>query len=285
MNDLFLAKLRQSALAVRLFSSAAAAFFVIVHKYRATFFTFIFTPEFYKAMIGTTLVAFALFSLIRYSTFSLDERMDWVKDTEARLIYQIIYGILIPVLLAYPLSALYFWVFRDVYITETDFIEHTYPIVFLIIVCANLYHLKRYFYLAAINGNYWADPKEGDESLRDNFYISSSQQHKIRFDLCEIAFFYREKDVIFFKLMKGEVLVAKENSLNEVQRKLSKELMRVKREYLIHPKAILNCSMKSDKRLVLTLLPHHDEIELSHYYSKKYKMEILKHVKMIKREN
>lgn len=255
MNDLFLAKLKQRVLTFRLFASVAAAFFVILHKYWQSFFAFILTLEFYKAMVGTSLVAFALFSFIRYITFGLDERMDWVEHTEPRLIYQVICGVLIPVLMAYPLTALYFWVFRGVRITETDFIVHTYPIVFLIIVCANLYHLKHFFYLAAINGNYSVEPDREEEIEEDDFYISSNPQHKARFELEEIALFYRENDVIFFKLINGEEFVANENSLNEVQRKLGRKLMRIKREYLIHPKAISSCYMKNDRRLVLTLLP------------------------------
>lgn len=142
---------RYKDLVTRIVMSAISGFLIVINgPHRSTFLQLMVHHNFPYAMISSFLIALMAISLVRYVSIKLDLRVPWAIDLRARIIAQILFGIILVMLAVIIVVGIYYagmglftrerkplWLFNT-----TWFQVNGLPVLFMI-VTANVYY---YFY-------------------------------------------------------------------------------------------------------------------------------------------
>lgn len=119
--------------------SFIAAELIVGFGQKENYYELLFVPEYYPALIGSTLIAFGIiFWINRWSRY-LDKIRPWEEKPKARLGMQLIYGIFLAMLLAVLLAAAYF-AFYDIHLKATVYFKYYFLPVLVFVLLINLYY-------------------------------------------------------------------------------------------------------------------------------------------------
>ncbi|HWV73231.1 MAG TPA: hypothetical protein VN040_16025 [Pseudosphingobacterium sp.] len=90
------------------------------------------------------IVSLGILQLIRYFTLRFDRRYNWLSKGFMRLVYQLLLCWLLPVMLVFLLSLLFFSLL-PVSIRESDFLYTDFVLVVLLVLISNLFYALTYF--------------------------------------------------------------------------------------------------------------------------------------------
>lgn len=233
-------KVSYSDLYLRLAACLAASHIIVVYGESRSVFEIMLVPEYYIAVIGSTIIAFILFSIVRFITIRLDLIFPWRSRTTERIGMQFFFGFVLPSFCAFLLAAFYFYI-RGGNILKTTYLRYDFQVVMMQLLLINIYYVAYYFYQQwhnvekKIAGLYRPDQQQ---STTKETFIVNKGAGSIVLHIDEIAYCYRSDESNFVRTAAGEDFFIS-LSLDEMQQQLpDQKFFRANRQVLVHRQAI-----------------------------------------------
>lgn len=118
------------------------------------------TQEFYKEYIATVLISLSIVELVHFTNNRLDRKLTWHGHVLYRLLLQVLFAWLIPLVLVFVMAAIYFYSY-DVDIMRTDYLYYGFPFVVVLILMLNVIFIMTPYCLLGVQylkGNHIVAP-------------------------------------------------------------------------------------------------------------------------------
>ena len=125
----------------RIIVSVISAHVIVSHGYG--FFAVLSYPGYLISLIGSSIVAFILFTLVNIITVLLDRYLSWYTSFNRRLLWQATTGVLLMALVAYGLADRLF-VYMGEDIEQSDYMTYDFYFICLYIILINIYYYLYY---------------------------------------------------------------------------------------------------------------------------------------------
>jgi hypothetical protein len=129
----------------RILLSLIAANCIVWYGADVNFFRGLLMMSYYVAIISSSLMAFLLISWVHLVTIRLDKSLDWQEKLSARIIFQVLLGLIVPSFGAFFLAALYFSAYGTD-ILSTTYLLLDFPIIIALLVLLNIYYYLNYLF-------------------------------------------------------------------------------------------------------------------------------------------
>ena len=246
---------------LRLAACLAASHIIVIYGEPKSVFEIMLLPEYYIALLGSTLIAFVLFSIVRFITIKLDRTFSWKERTAERIGMQSFFGLIVPSFCAFFLASFYFYI-RGGNILQTTYLQYDFQVVIMQLLLINIYYVAFYFY------QQWSHVEKTITALsilehkahrpKDTFTVSKGAGN-ILLHIDDIGYCYRKQDTNYLRTVGGEEFFIN-LSLDEVQQQLPEEkFFRANRQLLIHRQSIKGYGLLSFGKLEAYLYQALDE--------------------------
>lgn len=225
---------------LRLAACLAASHIIVIYGEPKSVFEIMLLPEYYIALLGSTLIAFILFSIVRFITVKLDRTYSWKERTAERIGMQSFFGLIVPSFCAFLLASFYFYI-RGGNILKTTYLRYDFQVVIMQLLLINIYYVAYYFY------QQWAYVEKAVATLVTPNTIAAQEKQtftvskgaiNIVLQLDQIAYCYRKEESNYLRTTQGEDFFIS-LSLDEVQQQLPEQkFFRANRQVLVHRQAI-----------------------------------------------
>lgn len=275
-----------------------ACHFIVTFGMQMSFFEFMVSPDYWKAMLGSAVIASVLVAVVNKVCVLLDRKFDWFEAALARTGLQLFWGWVMPSILAFLLAAVYFLI-RRTNIFETEYLRIDYPVIVILILLINIYYLGYYLVDHAIRARREAmtnqeevsrlaeelerernavkdappvirEPEAGEQKA---YYLVSKATRNIPLAVDSIAYFFREDEVNYLLTVGGEKYMITE-TLDAVQLQMDERLFfRVNRQFLVNRQAMDYYEPLENYKLELFVKPAYtkDRIVISQKTVKRFK--------------
>jgi len=117
-----------------------AAHYVVAYGEPESFFTLLQLPYYYNAVLGSFIITMAAGEFVLLTTRHLDKIKPWAAGFNGRLWLQLVFGVLVTVILAVLLAAVYFYT-RGENIVAAGYFKYDFTLVVCFVVFLNLIYL------------------------------------------------------------------------------------------------------------------------------------------------
>ncbi|CDS92083.1 putative LytTr DNA-binding region [Sphingobacterium sp. PM2-P1-29] len=211
------------------------------------------TIDFYKEYMATVLIGLSVVELVHFINNRLEQKVTWHGHLLYRLLLQVLFAWLIPLVLVFVMAAIYFHSY-DVDIMRTDYLYYGFPFVVVLIFLLNVIFIMTPYCLLGIQhlkGNL-ATPaihQIPDEVVRD---LASVLRIKVQDGLS--ALFLFPEQVAGAYIVDGRVIIrskeGKEYLTDLTLDELEKEYLPVEQFFRINRQLITSrCSCNTYKPL------------------------------------
>ncbi|MCU0447327.1 MAG: LytTR family transcriptional regulator [Microscillaceae bacterium] len=245
-------------------------FFVVVGQDKSLFLLWQ-DSDYYRDTIITALITLAVWGLVRIITIYLDKKISWTENIFARVAWQVLLGLGLPILLSLGLVFLFFIFIIGQNILESSFPIYEFPISVLIILMLNLYYVTYFFYNELRYKNLIINDlqeKTVSEFLPENHItpksdtktlIVNSGQKNIPIATEQIAYFFKEDDYLYLCTFQQEKFLLNA-TLDELAQKLNEEVFfRVNRQIIVNRKACKYYTQIEFGKINLILVPTYEK--------------------------
>jgi len=131
---------------LRIGAAFVSGLYMLIHATNFDAYRAITTPYFYFVLAVSCGVAVILIEYVHYMTKKLDNRYGWRSQLSTRIIWQTIYGIIIPGILDLFLIGIYFH-FLGENILDNGYFQIDFPMVLIFLLILNGYYYTHYHLL------------------------------------------------------------------------------------------------------------------------------------------
>lgn len=248
---------------LRLLACLIGSHIIVVYGETKSTFAILLTPAYYYAVLGSFIIAFSLFSVMRQICKWLDKKFDWVEHTVIRIGLQLFLGVILPSLLAFLMAALYFAI-RGRNILQTSYLRYDFHFIVLQLVLINFYYVSYYFYVRWLQAERIIKTlgkqlsNDIAASVRETFQVSKGAK-SLLLPIEDIAYCYREGENNYLRTVNGEDFFI-ELALDEVQQKLpQQDFFRVNRQMIAQRRTLKGYELLSYGKLKADLWPPYKE--------------------------
>lgn len=244
--------------------SFAIALLVTEYGGRSPLMPRLFTLGFYVEYFTTLAITLLLALGIRHCTCYLDVRFGWRERLGSRILLQIVFGIMVPVLATFFLAAIYFACYH-VNIIDTNYHLYALPFVAALITIFNVSYLARYLYA---EGSYYHKIRERQPFLNNigekggdkkETFIVHTLTKSFPIPVDDIAYFFRNGGHVFLRKFDGEDFLLSQ-SLDAIERGLDNNyFFRVARQMIISREAVKSFAPLTFGKIGVTLNPIYKE--------------------------
>lgn len=248
--------------AFRVIIALLAAHLLIVYGEHKSTFEMLLIPGYYKSLLGSFLIAWALVEYVGWVTRKLDKSYDWRAHVFQRSALQTALALGLPSLLAFLMAFAYFQT-RGLDILNTTYLRLDFPFIVLLLVLLNAYYVAFYCYLKWTHAEHTmmkvlASVSEPENKNKDIFMVSKGA-NVIPLPTTQISYVYRDEEVNYLKTVDAETYYLSQ-SLDEIQQQLSEDtFFRANRQIIVHRQAIKNYGLLDYGKLEADLLPTYKE--------------------------
>lgn len=107
------------------------------------------TPDFYKEYVATVLISLSVVELVYFINNRLEQKVTWHGHVLYRLLLQVLFAWLIPLVMVFLMAAIYFYSY-DVDIMRTDYLYYGFPFVVVLILLLNIVFIMTPYCLLGI---------------------------------------------------------------------------------------------------------------------------------------
>lgn len=107
------------------------------------------TYDFYKEYLATLFISVTAVEFIYRINVRLNKKVPWHNQIISRLILQLVFGLLVPLLVVFALATLYFAIY-NVNILDTDYLLYGFPLIAVLLITLNLILTMLPYFLAGI---------------------------------------------------------------------------------------------------------------------------------------
>lgn len=126
---------------LRLFVSVVAGHLIVSHGFG--FFKVVLLPNYFISLLGSSIIAFILFTVVNLISVQLDRHLAWRRRPKTRWLLQGTLGILLVVVLAYLLADQLF-IYMDQKIEDSDYMTYDFYFICLYVLFINVYYYIYY---------------------------------------------------------------------------------------------------------------------------------------------
>lgn len=235
----------------RLIASLLGAHFIVSFGERESFFELLLLWYYYRALLISFLIGFTLFTLINSISTKLDRQADWRLNTTLRTALQILFGLVLPGIVAFLLACLYFSL-CGLNIFHTLYLKYDFPVIVLLLLLINAYYLV-YYFVRKPSGDEPSDTVE-QEAYKEIMLVSKGSQN-IPIQTSQIAYYFRDGDYNFLRTIDGEDFVINQ-TLDELQQShRPQHFFRANRQLLVHVQACAQFDLLEYGKLQLHVNP------------------------------
>ncbi|WP_162903244.1 LytTR family DNA-binding domain-containing protein [Taibaiella koreensis] len=241
----------------RLTACLIGAHIVVVYGDPRSTFEILLLKSYYLALAGSFVIAFVLFSLMRWIIIRLDHNFDWNRHPAQRAGMQLVAGLGLPALLAFLLAWAYFQLRGGVNILHTSYIRYDFEFIVSLLVMINLYYVAYSFFAR------W---KQAEQLIRSIPHTSISEPKRATYQVSKgatnfllpmdaIACFYRDQNLNKLRTFENEEYFIEE-TLDEVTAVLPEDnFFRANRQLIVNREACKGFDLLSYGKLDLRLHP------------------------------
>ncbi len=131
---------------LRIGAAFVSGLYMLIHATKFDVYRAITSPRFYFVLAISCVVALILIEYVHYMTKKLDHRYGWRSQLSTRIIWQTIYGIIIPGILDLFLIGIYFH-FLGENILDNGYFQIDFPMVIIFLLILNGYYFIHYHLL------------------------------------------------------------------------------------------------------------------------------------------
>jgi hypothetical protein len=248
---------------LRLAACMLGTHILIVYGETKSTLEMLLTPAYYYAFIGSFIIAFILVSVVRQTFIRLDKVYDWMVQPLVRCCLQLLFGLVIPGILALILAALYFKV-RGYNILHTSYLRYDFQFILLQLLLINIYYLAYYFYGRSLQSKSIIENISKTNKVLSNPVLNETFQVSrglttLLLPIDEIAYCFRIAESNFLRTIAGEDFFISQ-SLDEIQQQLPKnKFFRINRQMIAHRQTCKSFDLLSYGKLKTQLQPAYNE--------------------------
>ncbi len=224
---------------------------------------------YFRDILLGTIITFILLDLIRVCTNHLDDRLSWISAFNVRLIKQVIYAILLPILIVYTWNfSLYHFFIPDHVFGTPSFLSVEFPVSILLILIFNLFFIGNSLFQKRMsdldeNVKEVKQQLQNEQKQNDATILLEKGNKKITTSVSEIAVILLSNGVTKVKTFKGETLFTS-LSLNQLSEQLpDRYFFRVNRQHILNLKACKSYKTVAYGKIEIKSSEHEDAIIVS----------------------
>lgn len=214
-------------------------------------------PLHYLDMLVTFLSVYIILEFIDQVNLYLNKKFEWTKETFQRIIYQLLFAIIVPVLLSIFITFIqweFIWhqdLFRDNYF-KYEFLPQV-----LLILIINLFFVAVHLFNKGISTE-----KEVNLS-KTPFIIGRKGGKKIPVQVSNVSCIQLKQGIVFLITFEGEEFLLSEN-LDHFEKTLpSSHFFRVNRQLIINREACKSFASGSNGKVNVVIFPAFATIQVS----------------------
>lgn len=131
---------------IRVGGSVIAAHYIDALGRPESFFHRLTYYYYYIDLLFGSLIAFSVWSFVRYLIIQLDKRFSWFEHTTTRLLIQLILCLLLPLVGSFLLTYLFLHLVWEQNIFQSEYLYNELPVVALILLLLNLGYFTWWLY-------------------------------------------------------------------------------------------------------------------------------------------
>jgi hypothetical protein len=261
---------------VKLLGSLFLSHFIEVLGRRESLFELLLKDWYYKGLISGFFIALILWEIIIRITIWLDSRYDWLQKTWPRIFFQVSFGLLLPTVVLYLLTALQMKLLFNQDIVKVEYVLYELPAAAILLVLVNAYYVLYYFYNQISKLSVAPSVKDSDVSdvptvqphdenlKKTDIILVNKGLEQLPLPVEKIAFIYKSNDNAFMKTYDGESFLTT-YSLEDMEKMLDENsFFRANRQVIVNRKACKSFTSLQFGKLELHLTdPYRDKIIIS----------------------
>lgn len=234
---------KQKDLPFRIVAAVCGAHIMVVFGVETTFFQALMNPVYYRAMLGSTLIALPVVEYAGYVSRKLDKKYDWIYAPLERCFFQLLLGVILTSIIAFLLASAYFSV-NGINIFDTLYLRFDFPVVVILILLMNMFFVLQYFYRYAHSRLHGTVPaaalhEEKKPKYTETLIVRSGSQ-SIPVAVTQVCFFFLEGDYRYLQTFDGRKYLVTQ-TLDELEEALNKEMFfRANRQVIVNRTACIH---------------------------------------------
>jgi hypothetical protein len=231
--------------------------------YRKGFFPMFLSRWFYYPFLSVFAISVFIVYLVQEAFVRLDQKYRWEKRFLIRLLYQLLYGWIVPV----AFSVLYTWAYLqilDVNIMTTLYSRYKFPSMAALVLILNAIYLCRYF-------DWYFDRERKQASkiiINQQFadYLTFARNGgEIKISVVDIAYLCSHGKHTAIQFHEEDPLILAHVSLDDILPQLDPDqFCKVNRSYIITRKAYEGYTARKNRGVLLQLKPKvNEEVKVS----------------------
>lgn len=234
---------KQKDLPFRIVAAVCGAHIMVVFGVETTFFQALMNPVYYRAMLGSTLIALPVVEYAGYVSRKLDKKYDWLHAPLERSFFQLLFGVVLTSIIAFLLASAYFSV-NGINIFDTLYLRFDFPVVVILILLMNVFFVLQYFYRYAHSRLHSTVPvaslHEEQKSRYTGTVIVRSGSQSIPVAVNQVCFFFLEGEYRYLQTFDGNRHLITQ-TLDELEGALNKEMFfRANRQVIVNRTACMH---------------------------------------------
>ncbi|SIN74334.1 LytR/AlgR family response regulator transcription factor [Algoriphagus halophilus] len=214
-------------------------------------------PLHYLDMLVTFLSVYIILEIIDRVNFFLNKKFEWTKETFKRVIYQLLFAIIVPVILSILITFIqweFIWhqdLFKDNY-----FKYEFFPQVLLILII-NLFFVVIHLFKVRV-------PRDNEVNLsKTPSIIGRKGGKKIPVQVSEISYIQLKQGIVYLITFEGEEFFLSEN-LDHFEKILPpSHFFRANRQFIIRREACKSFASGTNGKVDVTIFPALATIQVS----------------------
>ncbi|MGB3183932.1 MAG: LytTR family transcriptional regulator DNA-binding domain-containing protein [Cyclobacteriaceae bacterium] len=216
-------------------------------------------PSYYSDIILALAVTYLVGFYIRWISRRMEARFDWETQPRPRLVYQFIYGLLIPTLFAMSVELIYLSLL-GIPVGESSIFYLELPVAVGFLILINLIYFILYsrLHTSALKTALVEQAKERS-TPQEKYLIATQGKQKIRVPDSSIAYFM-VRDKLTFLVTADNRRLLYDKPMKEVMDMLpEKQYYRLNRQLIASRSSIVRFTPTKTRRLQIELSPPADE--------------------------
>lgn len=202
------------------------------------------SAEFYKEYSATALISFVILEMIYRINRYLDNRLPWHGMVWHRLLLQVMFGLVVPVLLVLGLASFYFYL-NGVNILRTDYLYYALPFVSVLIVFLNVLLIMTPYCIVGLQA-LRSSSMSGQSVSRSRDMLSGQiapKESPVKVTDGTDTILLRQNEIVAAYIVGGKVLIRDtpgkellcESNLDDLQKVLPpSDFFRINRQLILH---------------------------------------------------
>lgn len=233
-------------LPVRLLVALVAAHWIVSFSEPESFWQLLRLPGYLPALISSFLIALVLVEWVYRITCWLDKHYTYQKRPETRIILQVVFGILVPVILSFILDVCYFSS-HGISIFDTPYFKHYLPLILIMLLLWNTYYGIHYFVRLLIR------IKKINMEKKEATPQSPPVKLKSQLDPANVMLIFSEKKHNYCLLSDGERVYwphSIEHALSQLPRE---EFFQITRSQIVSRTNIISAKKHTSRRILISV--------------------------------